>query len=459
MYYRRHHRYRRNPFWRGNPYYRRNRAAPVAPSPGNYRRPTTAQSKLYLDDLAEEGVTSASHYDALDLDPKERELRKIRFNEAKHYYNEYESGNLKLTYPGEDTEDWGDFEPTSEKAARNYLWQFYDRQCERLKGGDPEQSVTTYPFMPRYQEAVVTLGQDEVDYIRNHVYSLHGCEDDRPAGSAPTGPMYGPRHDPDHPIGPMFGPEPFIGPRHDSMHDQHDHPTHDHPAHDHPAHDHPAHDHPTGPMFGPIQDSKLGPSKYPLTRWEPHYPIARQESVFPDEPQHPSFEWWDTTRPPSVGRPEWDAPLQLPMYPDTPTTSIPPRPSRPIPPFPRRPREWEIDLDLAGLGRARGRIRRSRGESRSEPRAEIVNKFHNFTSSLKKSNIKESTRKILQKSRKIKVKELNSYSADQLVETAGIPPEEAEKIVNYRDGIAELGGTTELRYNPWKRSAGLRRWH
>jgi hypothetical protein len=208
--YRRYH--RRNPFWA----YRRNRATPIAPSPGNYRRPTTAQSKLYLDDLAEEGITSAEQYDALDFDDKERALRKLRFREAKHYYDEYEAGNLKLTYPGEDTEDWGDFEPTSEKAARNYIWQFYDRQCERLKEGELEQSVTSYPFMPRYQEAVILLGQDTVDFIKDHVYALHGC------GPAPDSA-------PEAPLGPMYGP--------------------------------------IGPMYGPTLQEK----KYPLTRWKPPY--------------------------------------------------------------------------------------------------------------------------------------------------------------------------------------------
>jgi hypothetical protein len=215
---------RRNPFWRRNPFYRRNRAAPIAPSPGNYRRPTTAQSKLYLDDLAEEGITSIDQYDALDFDDKERALRKLRFSEAKHYYDEYEAGNLKLTYPGEDTEDWGDFEPTSEKAARNYIWQFYDRQCERLQEGEAEQSVSSYPFMPRYQEAVILLGQKTVDFIRDHVYALHGCGP-APALGAPGAPGA-----PEAPIGPMFGP--------------------------------------IGPMYGPVEQEK----KYPLTRWKPYKP-------------------------------------------------------------------------------------------------------------------------------------------------------------------------------------------
>jgi hypothetical protein len=176
--------FRRNPRY---PWYRRNRTKKKKPwkkrrgSPGNFRRPTTAQARLYLDDLATDGITKIDHYDALDLDPKERELRKIRFREASHYWNEHESGNLKLTYPSKDSKDWGDFSPVSEEAAKDYIWQFYDRQCDRRKSGESEQSVTNYPFLPRYQEAVVLLGQEGVDAIRDHVYTLHGCK----AGPAP----------------------------------------------------------------------------------------------------------------------------------------------------------------------------------------------------------------------------------------------------------------------------------
>jgi hypothetical protein len=148
-------------------------------SPGNFRPATIAQSKMFLDDFKREGVTSVGHLRNLDYpSAKERRLAGIRFKEAQHTWGKYQRDLADpttpaplMTYPT--GKDFGDYMPISNDAASGYLRGFYTRQRDRLDAGLGLQSVTQYPFKPRYDEAVEMLGQSEADSMAERILGRH----------------------------------------------------------------------------------------------------------------------------------------------------------------------------------------------------------------------------------------------------------------------------------------------
>ena len=157
-------------------------------SPGNFRRPTLEKCQEYLDWWAAQGVTKLSDLNAFDVTAEERALDKIRWSEAKYYWDRYQKqlgrhGTDSYVYrkpllsvPKADAEDYGDFEAVSTKASQNYLYNFFTRQTERTEAGLPLQDVEIYPWKPRYDESVATLGQDEADQIEQNIFDRAGLE-------------------------------------------------------------------------------------------------------------------------------------------------------------------------------------------------------------------------------------------------------------------------------------------
>jgi hypothetical protein len=155
-------------------------------SPGNFRRPTLGKTKEYLDWWSDQGVTGISGLREIDLAPQEHALERVRFTEARHYWDKHDKHQRLydtdhslykkpiFSLPAEDAEDYGDYDAVSPEAAQRYLHQFFTRQCERLDEGLEMHDVEAYPFKPRYDEAVILLGQDEVDEIERKIFDLHG---------------------------------------------------------------------------------------------------------------------------------------------------------------------------------------------------------------------------------------------------------------------------------------------
>lgn len=151
-------------------------------SPGNFRRPTLEKCSDYLNWWADQGVTKLSDLNTFDMTPEERALDKIRWSEAKYYWDRYQKQlgrhdtdtyvyrKPPFSVPKEDAEDYGDFEAVSVKAAQNYLYNFFTRQAERTEAGLPLQDVELYPWKPRYDECISILGQDEVDRIEQNIF-------------------------------------------------------------------------------------------------------------------------------------------------------------------------------------------------------------------------------------------------------------------------------------------------
>lgn len=174
---------RRNP---GANMYRYRRNPDEDYSPGNFRRPTLEKCEEYLNWWADQGVTTLSDLNSFDMIPEERALDKIRWSEAKYYWDRYQKQLGRhttdsyvyrkplLSVPAEDAEDYGDFEVVSVKAARQYLYNFFTRQTERIEAGLPLQDVEIFPWKPRYDECVAILGQDEVDQIEQKIDERHG---------------------------------------------------------------------------------------------------------------------------------------------------------------------------------------------------------------------------------------------------------------------------------------------
>ena len=201
------------PRYRYNPY-RRNllplsrRKELIEASPGNFRRPTLAATKAYLDDWASLGIHSADDWDAMDpyweqyADEAEVEqfdnadiaaaLTKNRYDEAQHYWRPYKSAydlwesdpdsykQPKFTQPvlgsveaaSEDFRDFGDYAPISKKQARNYLYQFLARNAAR--DARQRDDVREQPFKWRYREAVLLLGPDLVTQMVKDIFRREG---------------------------------------------------------------------------------------------------------------------------------------------------------------------------------------------------------------------------------------------------------------------------------------------
>jgi len=157
-------------------------------SPGNFRRPTIEKSKEHLDWWAAQGVEKLSDFNQFDMTDEERALEKIRWSEAKHYYDRFSNQAVRHTTdsyvyrkpifsePDPEAEDYGDFEPVSPDAARQYLYNFFSRQVERDLAGLPMQDVDQYPWRPRYDECVALLGQEEVNRIEDEIFGRQGLE-------------------------------------------------------------------------------------------------------------------------------------------------------------------------------------------------------------------------------------------------------------------------------------------
>lgn len=157
-------------------------------SPGNFRRPTLQKCQEQLAWWADQGVNKLSDFNAFDMSPEEMRLEKIRWSEAKYYWDRYAKQLGRHTQdsymyrkpgfsiPAEDAEDYGDFEPVSPAAARQYLYNFFTRQAERDLAGLPMQDVAVYPWKPRYDECVAMLGQEEVDRIEDEIFGRRGLE-------------------------------------------------------------------------------------------------------------------------------------------------------------------------------------------------------------------------------------------------------------------------------------------
>lgn len=204
-------RYRRNRYHR-NPY-RRNlvplarRKELISESPGNFRRPTLAATKDFLDEWRGVGIESADDWHMMDGlwddytrqveeldDPRMAEaLVRNRYDEAQHYWRPYqEAYNLHQsdpeTYPEpeltqpvlgsveaarEDFRDFGDYSPTSPKQAQNYLYQFLTRNAEK-KNARKRDDVRKEPFKWRYREAVIILGAEKVTQMVKDIFKRAG---------------------------------------------------------------------------------------------------------------------------------------------------------------------------------------------------------------------------------------------------------------------------------------------
>ena len=169
--------------YRYNPYYRKNLDDY---SPGNMRKPTLGKIQEYRNWWAGQGVHKASDLRNINLGSEELALDKIRLNEANYYWDRYTTHQTLydtdhslykkpfLRHPDPDAEDYGDFEAVSPEAATRYLKQFFARQCKRLDAGLEGHDIEQYPFKPRYDEAVILLGQDVVDQLERDVYDQNG---------------------------------------------------------------------------------------------------------------------------------------------------------------------------------------------------------------------------------------------------------------------------------------------
>jgi len=151
---------------------RRRRFNPAVESPGNFRPVTSAQTSQFLDDWKRQGVTTARDFRGFEGSPKERKLDEIRFGEAKYNWDKHLRSGEPLHYPVGD--DFGDYMPISSGAAKQYLHQFHTRQTQRLSEGLGLQDVSKYPFKPRYDEAVTTLGGDEADALEARIFDRQG---------------------------------------------------------------------------------------------------------------------------------------------------------------------------------------------------------------------------------------------------------------------------------------------
>jgi len=155
-------------------------------SPGNFRQPTLEKCQEHLNWWAGQGVTKLSDFNSFDMTNEERALEKIRWSEAKYYWDRYDKQLGRhstdsymyrkplLSIPRKDAEDYGDFEAVSPAAARNYLYNFFTRQADRTEKGLPLQDVEIFPWKPRYDECVAILGQEEVDKIEADIFDRAG---------------------------------------------------------------------------------------------------------------------------------------------------------------------------------------------------------------------------------------------------------------------------------------------
>jgi len=179
-----------------------------AASPGNYRRPTLAVTKDYLDDWSALGVTSEDDmklsergYDtAFTYRADERgttpalELAKERnrYGEASHYWNEYKTSSdlyesdhsayykPRFSAPrggidvarAEDR-DFGDYEYTSTSQAKNYLYQFLHRNALKDRPSDRDD-VRSGKFKWRYRDAVLEVGDVEATKMVKRAFNAVG---------------------------------------------------------------------------------------------------------------------------------------------------------------------------------------------------------------------------------------------------------------------------------------------
>ena len=152
-------------------------------SPGNFRQPTIEKCQEHIKFWEDQGVTKLSDFNSFDLTKEERDLEKIRWSEAKYYLDRYQkqiglhsedSHSYRkpiFSEPAPDSEDYGDFHPVSKAASRQYLYNFFKRQGDRVHAGEEMQEVDTYPFKPRYDESVSLLGQEEADALEDAVFT------------------------------------------------------------------------------------------------------------------------------------------------------------------------------------------------------------------------------------------------------------------------------------------------
>lgn len=199
------------PRYRYNPY-RRNlvslarRKELIAESPGNFRRPTLAATKEYLDEWAGVGIESADDWDAMsgfwpgyaaqvevyDSPELAEALTKNRYEEAQHYWRPYKAAQdlyesdpenhpqPEFTQPvlgsvdaaREDFRDFGDYSPISKKQAHNYLYQFLTRNAE--KPARERDDAREAPYKWRYRDAVLTLGPKKATDLIKEVFKRAG---------------------------------------------------------------------------------------------------------------------------------------------------------------------------------------------------------------------------------------------------------------------------------------------
>jgi len=197
-------RYRRNPYgYRHNllPLARREELQDL--SPGNFRRPTLAVTKDYLDDWTTHGVSSSGDLSLWRFDDLaaehgttthlERAKELNRFDEASHYMDQYSSeldlwtndpssyDKPKFTEPvggkefaEDDLRDYGDYEPSSDKQAYNYLYQFLHRNAEKRADGEKISDVRQAPYKWRYREAVLDVGSEKATKLVKRCFATFG---------------------------------------------------------------------------------------------------------------------------------------------------------------------------------------------------------------------------------------------------------------------------------------------
>lgn len=197
-------RYRRYPYsYRRNllPLARREELQEL--SAGNFRRPTLAVTREYLDDWSDSGVEApedfsltqfqdwAGEHESTPVLERAKEIN--RFDEATHYWNEYEANQaLYATDPGqydkpkftepvggldfaqEDIRDYGDYAALSDQQAYNYLYQFLHRNAEKRADGETIDDVRQPPYKWRYREAVLSVGSEKATKLVKRCFDTFG---------------------------------------------------------------------------------------------------------------------------------------------------------------------------------------------------------------------------------------------------------------------------------------------
>lgn len=202
------------PLFRHNPqapFYRRNllsqsrRAELQEKSPGNFRRPTLAVTKDYLDDWAKQGIKSSDDWDESDASSTwdlraktnetspalERALEMNRYDEAMHYWSPAQQAmdlhssdpesypEPRLTQPvlgsleaaSADDRDFGDYEPIDKDQAYNYLYQFLHRNALRRAEGGQIDDPRVAPYKWRYRDAVLTVGPEKATALASRTFA------------------------------------------------------------------------------------------------------------------------------------------------------------------------------------------------------------------------------------------------------------------------------------------------